>query len=173
MKILHSLAASCAVALLALALALAPAHAALPRPPAAGQSLFDGKTLKGWKRLAGTADYKVENGAIVGTTVMNSGNTFLVTEKEYGDFQLELDLMIESAVSNSGVQTRSHFNTPGHEGKVYGRQLEIDPSPRSWSGGVYDEARRQWLYPLDLHPEAKTAFKVGQYNHIKVECLGN
>ena len=138
-----------------------------------GQSLFDGKTLNGWKRLAGTADYKVENGAIVGTTVMNSGNTFLVTEKEYGDFQLELDLMIESAVSNSGVQTRSHFNTPGHEGKVYGRQCEIDPSARSWSGGIYDEARRQWLYPLDLHPEAKTAFKVGQYNHIKVECLGN
>lgn len=138
-----------------------------------GQSLFDGKTLNGWKRLAGTADYKVENGAIVGTTVMNSGNTFLVTEKEYGDFQLELDLMIESAVSNSGVQTRSHFNTPGHEGKVYGRQMEIDPSARSWSGGIYDEARRQWLYPLDLHPEAKTAFKVGQYNHVKVECLGN
>ena len=40
----------------------------------AGQSLFDGKTLNGWKRLAGTADYKVENGAIVGTTVMNSGS---------------------------------------------------------------------------------------------------
>ncbi len=98
------------------------------------QNLFDGKTLKGWKRLAGTADYKVENGAIVGTTVMNSGNTFLVTEKEYGDFQLELDLMIESTVSNSGVQTRSHFNTPGFENKVYGRQVEVDPSARSWSG---------------------------------------
>ncbi|MGI4736047.1 MAG: 3-keto-disaccharide hydrolase [Janthinobacterium lividum] len=137
------------------------------------QNLFDGKTLTGWKRLAGTADYKVENGAIVGTTVMNSGNTFLVTEKEYGDFQLELDLQIESAVSNSGVQTRSHFNTDGHAGKVYGRQVEIDPSARSWSGGVYDEDRRQWLYPLDLHPQAKTAFKLGQYNHIKVECLGN
>ncbi|QIL76888.1 DUF1080 domain-containing protein [Hymenobacter sp. HDW8] len=137
------------------------------------QNLFDGKTLKGWKRLAGTADYKVENGAIVGTTVMNSGNTFLVTEKEYGDFQLELDLMIESTVSNSGVQTRSHFNTPGFENKVYGRQVEVDPSARSWSGGIYDEARRQWLYPLDLHPQAKPLFKVGQYNHIKVECIGN
>src|ERR1700754_489698 len=72
--------------------------------------LFDGKTLKGWHRLAGTADYKVENGAIVGTTVLNSGNTFLVTEKEYGDFILELDTKIESTLSNSGVQTRSHFN---------------------------------------------------------------
>jgi len=145
-----------------------------PPPPAAGwQSLFDGKTLTGWKRLAGTADYKVENGAIVGTTVAGSGNTFLVTEKEYGDFDLELDVKIDDPTNNSGVQTRSHFDTPAQPGQVFGRQVEIDPSARSWSGGVYDEARRQWLYPLDLHPQAKTAFKVGQYNHLKVECLGN
>jgi hypothetical protein len=148
-----------------------------PRPQTAKadawQNLFDGKTLKGWKRLAGTADYKVENGAIVGTTVANSGNTFLVTEKEYGDYVLELDIKIDSPQSNSGVQTRSHFDSPEQPGKVFGRQVEIDPSPRSWSGGIYDEARRQWLYPLDLHPQAKTAFKVGEYNHIKVECLGN
>jgi hypothetical protein len=137
------------------------------------QNLFDGKTLKGWKRLAGTADYRVENGAIVGTTVAKSGNTFLVTEQEYGDFALELDIKIDDPTSNSGVQTRSHFNSPAQPGVVFGRQVEIDPSARSWSGGIYDEARRQWLYPLDLHPQAKTAFKVGQYNHIKVECLGN
>jgi len=137
------------------------------------QNLFDGKTLNGWKRVAGTADYKVENGNIVGTTVMNSGNTFLVTEKEYGDFQLELDFMLESNVSNSGVQTRSHFNTPGFENRVYGRQIEFDPSERAWSGGVYDEARRQWLYPLDLNPKAKSLFKLGQYNHLRIECIGN
>ncbi|MGV8877703.1 MAG: 3-keto-disaccharide hydrolase [Sphingobacteriaceae bacterium] len=140
-----------------------------------GQSLFDGKTLNGWKRLAGKADYKVEDGVIVGTTVMNSGNTFLVTEKEYGDFVLELDAKIESTLSNSGIQTRSHYDPDGNggKGKVYGRQLEIDPSDRSWSGGIYDEGRRGWLYPLDLHQNAKTAFKVGEYNHIKIECIGN
>ena len=138
-----------------------------------GQALFDGKTLTGWKRLGGTADYRVEKGVIVGTTVPNSSNTFLVTEKEYGDFQLELDIKVESPTGNSGVQTRSHFGTDGHAGKVYGRQVELDPTPRSWSGGVYDEDRRQWLYPLDLHPQAKSAFKPGQYNHVKVECIGN
>lgn len=137
--------------------------------------LFDGKTLKGWKRLAGTADYKVENGEIVGTTVLNSGNTFLVTEKEYGDFILEMDTKIESPLSNSGVQTRSHFDPAGHEGKgkVYGRQFEIDPSDRRWSGGIYDEGRREWLYPVDLNEKAKSAFKVGEYNHIRIECIGN
>jgi hypothetical protein len=138
-------------------------------------SLFDGKTLKGWKRLAGTADYKVEDGAIVGTTVLNSGNTFLVTEKEYGDFILEMDTKIESPLSNSGVQTRSHYdpNGNGGKGKVYGRQFEIDPSDRKWSGGIYDEGRRDWLYPLDLNEKAKDAFKVGVYNHIRMECIGN
>jgi hypothetical protein len=137
--------------------------------------LFDGKTLKGWHRLAGTADYKVENGEIVGTTVLNSGNTFLVTDKEYGDFILEMDTKIESPLSNSGVQTRSHFDPAGHEGKglVYGRQFEIDPSARKWSGGIYDEGRRDWLYPLDLHASVKDVFKVGEYNHIKIECIGN
>lgn len=137
--------------------------------------LFDGKTLNGWKKLAGLADYKVENGAIVGTTVFNSGNTFLVTEKEFGDFILEMDIRIEDTASNSGVQVRSHYNPAGHEGKglVYGCQLEVDPSSRRWSGGIYDEGRRDWLYPVSLNPGAQTAFKVGQYNHIRVECIGH
>ena len=138
-------------------------------------SLFDGKTLKRWKRMAGTADYQVENGAIIGTTVLNSGNTFLVTEKEYGDFILEMDVKIESPLSNSGVQVRSHFDPAANngKGKVYGRQFEIDPSDRKWSGGIYDEGRRDWLYPLDLNAKAKDAFNVGVYNHIYMECIGN
>jgi len=137
--------------------------------------LFDGKTLNGWKRLAGTADYKVENGTIVGTTVFNSGNSFLVTEKDFGDFILEMDVKIMDTTSNSGVQTRSHYNPAGHEGRgqVYGRQFEIDPSSRRWSGGIYDEGRRDWLYPASLNPGAQHAFKVGAFNHIRIECIGN
>ncbi|PWG79687.1 DUF1080 domain-containing protein [Pararcticibacter amylolyticus] len=138
-------------------------------------NLFDGKTLNGWKRLAGEATYKVEDGAIVGTTVMNSGNTFLVTEKEYGDFILELDAKLESNLSNSGIQTRSHFDPAANKGKgkVFGRQMEFDPSERDWSGGVYDEGRRDWLYPMSLNEKGKGAFKTGEYNHIRIECIGN
>lgn len=138
-------------------------------------NLFDGKTLNGWKRLAGTANYSVENGAIVGTTVEGSGNTFLATEKEYGDFILEVDIMLESDKGNSGVQTRSHYDPSGHNGKglVYGRQVEVDPSDRKWSGGIYDEGRRLWLYPLTLNPNAQNAFKHHEYNHYRIECIGN
>lgn len=136
-------------------------------------SLFDGKTLKGWKQIVGKAIYKVEDGAIAGISVIDSANSFLVSEKQYGDFILELDVKIESPLSNSGVQTRSHFGGPLHPNKVYGRQVEIDPSARAWTGGIYDEDRREWLYPLDKNPAAKKAFTVGQYNHFKIECIGN
>lgn len=138
-------------------------------------SLFDGKTLNGWKRVVGLADYKAENGAIVGTSVANSPNSFLVTEKEFGDFILEMDVKIEDTTSNSGVQVRSHYDPVGRNGNglVYGCQFEIDPSSRRWSGGIYDEGRRDWLYPGSLNAKAQDAFKTGVYNHIKIEYIGN
>lgn len=135
------------------------------------QNLFNGKDLTGWKRLGGSADYKVEDGMIVGRTVMNSGNTFLVTEKEYGDFILEADVFVEDDEGNAGLQTRSHFNAG--RGSVYGRQCEIDPTLRRWTGGIYDEGRRDWLYPMQLNPLAKNAYKKGEFNHFKIECIGN
>jgi len=132
-------------------------------------NLIKGNTLQGWKKMGGKASFANENGILTGTAVSDSMNTFLVSEKEYGDFVLELDVMVESPSGNSGVQTRSH----NHGNKVYGRQVEVDPSSRQWSGGVYDEGRRDWLYPMELHAEAKSAFKPGEYNHIKVECIGD
>jgi hypothetical protein len=136
--------------------------------------LFDGKTLNGWKRLAGTAEFQALNGTIVGTTVVNSGNTFLVTEKEYSDFILEMDVKMDDTTSNSGVQVRSHYDPAGHQGRglVYGLQFELDPSSRAWSGGIYDEGRRDWLYPGVLHEQSQDAFKLGIYNHIRIECIG-
>ena len=139
------------------------------------QNLFNGKDLTGWKRLGGTADYKVENGEIVGRTVVNSRNTFLVTEKEYGDFILEADVWVEDEEGNAGIQTRSHFDPSAFngEGRVYGRQCEVDPTPRRWTGGIYDEGRREWLYPMQLNAAAQNAYKKGEYNHYRIECIGN
>ncbi|WEK35867.1 MAG: DUF1080 domain-containing protein [Candidatus Pseudobacter hemicellulosilyticus] len=138
-------------------------------------NLFDGKTLNGWKTLSGQAEYKVENGAITGTTIPGSPNTFLVTEKEYGDFVLELEIKMEDTTSNSGIQFRSHLNPEGNNGtgRVYGYQFEVDPSSRKWTGGIYDEARRDWLYPLSLNSAAQNAFKNGQFNKVRIECIGH
>jgi len=139
------------------------------------QNLFNGKDLTGWKRLAGTADFKVEDGVIVGRTVANSRNTFLVTEKEYGNFILEADVWVEDEEGNAGLQTRSHFNAAAFDGqgRVYGRQCEIDPTFRRWTGGIYDEGRREWLYTMQLNAPSQNAYKKGVYNHYKVECIGN
>lgn len=142
---------------------------------AESEPIFDGKTLDGWKAVAGTAPFEVIDGEIVGTTVENTGNTFLITEKEYTDYIFEVDVKIEGAGNNSGVMVRGQYDPAGRDGAglVFGRQVEIDPSDRKWTGGIYDEARRMWLYPLDLNPSAKEVFKVGEYNHLRIESIGN
>ena len=135
------------------------------------KSLFNGKDLAGWKQLNGKAKYSIQNGEIVGTTVMDEPNSFLATEKEYGDFILEFDFKVDSTM-NSGVQFRSESKPDFNNGKVFGYQYEIDPSKRNWSAGIYDESRRDWLYPLDLNSAAKTAFKQNQWNKARIECIG-
>jgi len=136
------------------------------------QSLFNGKDLTGWHQLNGKASYQVEKGEIVGTTVANTPNSFLSTDKDYGDFILELDLLVANEM-NSGIQFRSISKPEIMDGRVHGYQCEVDPSARAWSGGIYDEARRGWLYTGELNPLAKTAFKLGQWNHYRIECVGN
>ena len=139
-------------------------------------SLFNGKTLDGWKQLTGSANYKVDNGVIAGTTVLNSPNSFLVSDKKVtGNFILELEAKIEDTAMNSGVQFHSNYdaNENGGKGKVYGYQFELDASARKWSGGIYDEGRRDWLYPVSLNAKAQDAFKLNEYNKIRIEVFGN
>ncbi len=134
--------------------------------------LFNGKDLTGWKQLNGQAKYEVVNGEIVGTTVANTPNSFLATEKNYGDFILELDLLVDNRM-NSGIQFRSLSTADYNNGRVHGYQCEVDPSDRAWSGGIYDEARRGWLYPLDMNSCGRKAFKRDQWNHYRIEAIGN
>jgi type 1 glutamine amidotransferase len=136
------------------------------------QSLFDGKTLDGWVQKNGKAKYTVEDGAIVGTTVLNTSNSFLCTEKMYTDFILEVDFLVEPGM-NSGIQIRSHSYQNYNNFRVHGYQVEIDTSKRAWSGGIYDEARRGWLYDLKDKPAAQAAFKQGQWNHYRIEAIGD
>lgn len=133
--------------------------------------LFNGRDLTGWKQLNGNARYEVINGEIVGTTVLNTPNSFLATDRDYSDFVLELEMLVESDM-NSGIQFRSQSLPEYNNGRVHGYQAEVDPSPRAWSGGIFDEARRGWLYPLDINPGAKTAFKLKDWNHYRIECIG-
>ena len=135
--------------------------------------LFNGKNLDGWVQRNGNAEYKVENKEIIGISKPNTPNSFLCTDKDYGDFILELELKVDTAL-NSGIQIRSHSIPEFKDGRVHGYQIEIDPSSRGWSGGIYDEARNGWLYPVTpYNPAAKTAFKNNDWNYYRVEAIGN
>jgi hypothetical protein len=147
-------------------------------------ALFNGKNLDGWEQHSGTAKYRVEDGCVVGTTVLKTGNSFLCTKKTYGDFILEFEFKVAKEM-NSGVQFRSEFYAQETEkeiagkkkkfpaDRVFGYQYEIDPSARAWTGGVYDEARTGWLADLKDNPAAQKAFKQGEWNKARIECKGD
>jgi hypothetical protein len=159
---------------LAFAAAAAAAHAAEN-----WISLFDGKTLKGWKQVQDKAKYFVRDGAIVGVvTPEATKNSFLITEALYGDFIFECEFKAAPGI-NSGIQYRSHDadeKTP----RVYGYQFEIDPTPRGLTGGFYEEGRRGWFVPSANNGEPQKAFaaahagqfKAGEWNKVRIEARG-
>lgn len=152
-----------------------------------------GKDLSNWVKRGGNADFAIKGNEIVGRAVMDTPNSFLCTKKSYGDFVLEYDFRVDPRL-NSGVQIRSECFD--HEtqvqwrdktivvpaGRVHGYQIEIDPDPkrdRWWTAGVYDEGRRDWLYPGQLGgnekeftEQGRKNFRQGEWNHVKVEALG-
>jgi hypothetical protein len=147
-------------------------------------SLFNGKDLDGWVPRGGKAKYCAVDGQIVGSTVANTGNSFLCTKRDYADFVLELEFKVQSPL-NSGVQIRSQcfdedrtvelggkkINIPA--GRVHGYQVEIDPSERAWTGGLYDEGRRGWLNDLKSNEAARKAFQADAWNRFRIECKGD
>jgi hypothetical protein len=154
-------------------------------------SLFDGETLNGWSVHSGFARYRVEDGCIVGNAVQRSPNSFLCTDREFGDFILEFEVFLTDPELNSGVQFRSQiapyelvFWFKNDEGeyrpttipadRVYGYQVEIASETTGSSGGVYDEARRAMLpwWPAQGSKEGM-AFKNGQWNSYRIECKGD
>ncbi|MBN1781408.1 DUF1080 domain-containing protein [bacterium] len=135
-------------------------------------NLYNGRDLENWIILNGSAEFEARPDMIAGVTRMNTPNTFLATRRTYGDFILEYEVKTDPAL-NSGVQIRS-LSTPGYQnGRVHGVQVEVDPSDRAWSGGLYEEGRRGWLYNLETNPGAKSAFRKDDWNHFRVEAIGN
>jgi hypothetical protein len=136
------------------------------------QSLFNGKDFQGWKQLNGQAKYRVEGDQIVGVSTLNTPNSFMTTEKNYSDFIFEVEVRVDARL-NSGIQFRSLSKPDYNNGRVHGYQAEIDPSQRAWSGGIYDEARRGWLYPLSDNPKGQKAFVNGAWNKYRIEAIGH
>ena len=143
--------------------------------------IFDVKTLDGWTQLNGTADYRVEKGAIIGKTKEGSPNSFLCSDKLYGDFELQFQVKLINNELNSGVQIRSQCKELTNKekargdkfGRVNGPQVEIEATKENGaeSGYVYGEALGGWMTPKsDLTPHKH--FKNGEWNQYRIIAKG-
>ena len=135
------------------------------------QPLITDSQLSDFQQLNGTATYQFDNEVLTGISKLNTPNSFLTTKKKYKDFILEFEVWIENGL-NSGVQIRSASKDNLPDGRVFGYQVEIETSDRKWAGGIYDEARRGWLYPLTRNKNSQNAFKNGKWNHFRIEAIG-
>ena len=163
-----------------LAAAFAPVMAAGIAPPmvqaqraaAPWRDVTPRDGLAGWHAVGGNATYTVANGELVGRAEPGKTNSWLVSGARYGDFIIEFDARTDPAL-NSGVMIRGQSRPDYRNGVVHGYQAEIDPTKRAWSGGLYDEQRRQWLYTLGRNDAARRTFRSGDWNHYRVEAIGN
>ena len=148
--------------------------------------LFNGKDLTGWKN-----PYEYGEAKVVGQEIHLTANKkfFLVTEKEYSDFILFVEINLPEGKANSGVMFRCHVEP----NKVFGYQAECDGSDRRWSAGLYDEGRRGWIWPSKkgrskekkflvyekesqahfAKPKVRNALKRTGWNRYKITCEGN
>jgi hypothetical protein len=148
--------------------------------------LFNGEDLTGWRNPYPHGDAKVVDGEI---HLLASDKFFLVTEKKYADFRLSVDIHLPEGPANSGVMFRCHVDKDAKK-KVYGYQAECDGSDRRWSGGLYDESRRGWIWPSTkgrsrdqflkhaeesqaffAEPTVRDALNRNGWNHYEVTCV--
>ncbi|MER2490516.1 3-keto-disaccharide hydrolase [Catenovulum sediminis] len=147
------------------------------------------QSLENWQNI-----YEYGDAKLVGDEMhlISSGNWFYLSKKKYKDFILEAQVKLPDVkeYSNSGILFRAQTRVKGDYQVAYGYQAEVDPSPRKWSGGLYDQGRRQWLNPLhdkrsfpdsdfkqNLSPvwtdEKANAYKANDWNQYRIECRGN
>lgn len=130
------------------------------------ESMFDGKTLNGWHNPYDWGAASVVDGEI---HLVAQKKFFLMSDRDYHDYEFEAEMHLPVGKANSGFMVRGQEK----KNRVFGYQCEVDPSERKWSGGLYDEGRRQWLNPLEDQPEVQDALKLTQWNHYRVVCEGD
>ncbi len=139
------------------------------------KSLFDGKTLSGWRNAYEWGKIEIVDGEI---HLTGEKKFFVVTEKSYGDFIFEGDILLPEGKANSGFMFRAHVEP----NKVFGYQAEVDgDANRKWSGGLYDEGRRMWfISPIKGNSESEAAFRAragdcfkrNDWNTYRITCKG-
>ncbi len=127
--------------------------------------LFDGKTLDGWevRPAEGNEDHwSVEDGMIVAENVNKKGS-YLWTNKDYKDYELELEYQTPSDYYDTGVMLRGD----GHQ-----VQIGISGSlQKDMTGCIYAPKDKRGSYPGKTDKIAKH-HKVGDWNHLRIVLTG-
>ncbi len=124
--------------------------------------IFNGKNLNGWIKH-GTEKWYVEDGLLICESGPDKAYGYLSTEKDYYNFELELEFLQE-ANGNSGVFFRSTFDGT----KVSGWQVEVAP-PNHDTGGIYESYGRGWL--VQIPDEKENILKMGEWNKMKIRVV--
>ena len=140
------------------------------KPKTQWQTLFDGQSLEGWQTINGDVPFLVENGEIIGKTAAGIPTRYLATDKPYRDFILELE-MNNAEGENSGIQFRS-IQAPQFRAGLTGYQMEVDPSARAWTGGIFFEGLGQWRHPIIDNPKCTSAWNDKGWNKMRIEAKG-
>ncbi len=127
------------------------------------KTIFNGLNLDGWIKH-GTELWYVEDGLLVCESGPDKAYGYLSTEKNYDDFELELEFLQE-ADGNSGVFFRSTFEGT----KVSGWQVEVAP-PNHDTGGVYESYGRGWL--VKIPDEKENILIPDEWNKMKIRVVG-
>ena len=134
------------------------------RPPEGFTVLFDGKSLGGWKPTGKADVWAVENGVIA---CKGGGGGFLMTEKEYGDFEFRCEYRWDKKGGNSGVALRA----PAKGDPAYaGMEIQLIDD-EGWPGKLADYQHTGSIYDVQPAKPAKNK-PIGEWNAVRIVCKG-
>jgi hypothetical protein len=134
-------------------------------------ALIRDDSLTGWVQVGGNASFTIQRNEIIGVTRPGIDDGFLCTETAYDDFELEIECKVDPGL-NSGIVIRGQLAPDAPQRQVGGVQVEIDSSPRAWTGSLYDQGEGSWLATVTDVPEAREAFDPTQWNRLRIVAEG-
>lgn len=155
------------------------------------QTIFDGRTLSGWhissKTGHGTGGrWVVEDGAILGSQDRPGNGGILITDKQYGNFEVVLEmnndfgpdsgLFLRSTERGQAYQAMIDYHSGGNLMGIYGEGLSGRISQRNFAFGATPEqiTAVEASFPLPVSPEKWPGFwKHGQWNQLRARIVGN
>jgi len=160
-------------------------------------SIFDGQTLKGWHVSAKTGHSRasgnmtggkwvIENGAIVGTQDIKGNGGIVITDEQFGDFEVVLEmnndfgpdsgLFLRSTEDGKAWQAMIDYHAGGNLMGIYGEGLGGKPHVRNFSflQKVTEVRTNSAPLPFPVLAESWPHFwRHGQWNELRARIVGN